>query len=303
MSQDYLEKILDSQTLDPDGPELKAIEAEREKIEGLIGKAFPECSPTIKYGGSKAKSTMVKASYDLDIITYFPRDDDDAGGTLKDIYQNVRDTLNKDYLVEEKTSALRLFQRIDGRRGVDFHVDVVPGRYVDDDKKDVFLYQNRADKERLKTNLNIHLSHVQKCGVRPAIRLLKVWRSQTGLAIRTFVLELLAIEILKEAKEKSLDEQLVLFWETVRDKSDDLKVEDPANPNNDLSAAWDLGVRLSAASAARTTLQQIRLSGWEAVFGPTPDADAGIGRTAQIAGLRSLASNVQNPPKPWLENR
>lgn len=297
---EYLKKILDSQRLAPDGPELAAIEAERQNVETLIGKAFPDCSPTIRYCGSKAKGTMVKVSYDLDIITYFPRDDQDAGGTLKDIYQNVRNALNQNYLVEEKTSSLRLFQRIDGKRGGDFHIDVVPGRYVDDAKEDVFLYQNRADRDRLKTNLKKHLAHVQNCGVRPAIQLLKIWRSQTGLRFKTFALELLAIEILKDAKDKPLDEQVTLFWETVRDKADQLTIQDPANPNNDLSSCWDLSVRLSVSSTAQSTLQQIETGGMEAVFGSLPAQDAGLSRAAQIGGLQSLATKVQTPAKPWM---
>ena len=40
---------------------------------------------------------------------------------------------------------------------LDFHLDVVPGRFTDDTKSDCFLFQNGADKERLKTNLQVHI--------------------------------------------------------------------------------------------------------------------------------------------------
>ena len=97
--------------------------------------------------------------------------------TLKDIFNNVRDKLTEHYYVEPKTSAIRLRDKNDK---TDFHVDVVPGRYVDDSKSDCFIYLNGGKKERLKTNLKMQVDHVKKSGVVPAIRLLKLWRVRRG---------------------------------------------------------------------------------------------------------------------------
>ena len=49
--------------------------------------------------------------------------------------------------------------------GRDLKVDVVPGRYVDTSQTDVFIHQNEGDKERLKTNIVEHVTHVRDSGI------------------------------------------------------------------------------------------------------------------------------------------
>ncbi len=282
-TNDYLKQVLASQTLAKDSDEMTAVEEHRERVEELITTAFPDAAPTIRYGGSKAKGTMIREAYDLDVICYFPRDDSDAGGTLKDIFTNVRDALSDEFVVEEKSSALRLRGKAVNVMHVDFHVDVVPGRFVDDSKSDAFLYQSSGKKERLKTNLDIHLSHVRDSGVRDAIRLMKLWRVRNGVRIRTFVLELLVIDLLKSKKHKPLEDQLLHVWTSLKQSSDSLSVEDPANPTgNDLSVEFGDPVRSLLASVATATLSTLELLGWEAVFGKVADGDDGVNKSAAI---------------------
>src|SRR5687768_17201108 len=104
----YLARVLASQTLGGDSAELKALQERRAEVEQFLRPHFTDCSPSIRYGGSKAKGTMIRESYDLDIVCYFPHDDTGAGDTLEDIYHNVRKALETKYLVQQKTSALRL---------------------------------------------------------------------------------------------------------------------------------------------------------------------------------------------------
>src|SRR4051812_24806853 len=94
---EYLESVLISQQLSDDSSEMKELRAERMKVESIINDRFAGCSPTIRYGGSKAKGTMIREAYDLDVICYFPNDETRAGKTLPDIYANVRDALRTDY--------------------------------------------------------------------------------------------------------------------------------------------------------------------------------------------------------------
>src|SRR5579859_2029194 len=95
---EYLLKILDEQTLAEDGDELKQLRTRRQEVEDHLRVDFGS-SPTIRYGGSKSKGTMIKEAYDLDVICYFPRDDDDAGGNLETIFDNVKKSLSKKYIV------------------------------------------------------------------------------------------------------------------------------------------------------------------------------------------------------------
>jgi hypothetical protein len=264
----YLKDVLDAQTLEDDSEELKKLQQHRKDVEKLLREKFSDSSPTIRYGGSQAKGTLIRESYDLDLICYLPHDDTGAGSTLKDIYKNVKDVLAEKYDVEPKTSAIRLRSKDKETFGEDFHVDVVPGRYTDDSKTDCFLHQEGAEKERLKTNLQVHIDHVKESGVVDALRLLKLWKVRKALRVKQFVFELLGIELLAEKKAEGLSGQVKHVWEKIAAAEEAISIEDPANPEgNDLMpllrSAWP-----ELRSVAKSTLKTLEDSGWEGVFGP-----------------------------------
>ena len=107
-ADEYLHEILASQALGDDSDEVKALQKHRADVEKLIRDNFKDTALTIRYAGSKAKGTMNKESYDLDIISYVSSGDNTAGETLEDIYENHKKALAKKYTVEPKGSALRL---------------------------------------------------------------------------------------------------------------------------------------------------------------------------------------------------
>lgn len=268
----YLEDILDSQTLDSDGAEMKDLRSHRSDVERILRKKFEKCSPTIRYGGSKAKGTMIKEAYDLDMTCYFDNEETGAGDTLQEIYENVEAALVDDYLITQKPSALRLKSRDLSQWAADFHIDVVPGRFIDEKNEDVFLYRSSGEKGRQKTNLDVHIEHVRGSGVIEAIRLNKLWRARNYLSVRHFVLELLTIELLKWKKSLDLPGQLKHVWTELRDNIDAITIEDPANPTgNDLSELFNTSIRYELSSTAERTLNLIEKSGWEHVFGPVPE--------------------------------
>ena len=94
---EYLKEVLENQNLADDSAELKELQKHRKDVEGLLRDKFSEASPTIRYGGSKAKGTLNKEYYDLDIVCYFLHDATSAGKTLEDVYRNVRDALKNKY--------------------------------------------------------------------------------------------------------------------------------------------------------------------------------------------------------------
>jgi hypothetical protein len=295
-ADEYLSEVLASQALGDDSEELKALQTHRSDVEKLIRDNFKNTALTIRYAGSKAKGTMNKESYDLDIVSYVASGDNTAGETLENIYENHKKALGKKYIVEPKGSALRIKGCDPVNLGVDFHIDVVPGRFTDDTKTDAYLYQSGGDKTRLKTNLDVHLDHVRNSGVIDAIRIAKLWRVRNGLPVRTFVLELAVIKLLKDQKTKCLSAQMEHFWTELRDNPANLCIEDPANPNgNDLSKCLDDNLKSQLASAAKRTLEQIKSSDWEAVFGNVQKQE----KAARIEILRSAAA-VATPSRPWL---
>jgi tRNA nucleotidyltransferase (CCA-adding enzyme) len=161
---EYLIQILKQESLTNESAEIKAIWKERENVERILLGQFNESKPTIRYGGSKAKGTMIRSNYDLDITCYFDRDDNKAGTTLEEIFNNVQKALETEYFVVRKTSALRLESKSASTKGIYFHIDVVPGRFIDEEKvsDDVFLHQTMGEKVRLKTNLQKHIDWSQR---------------------------------------------------------------------------------------------------------------------------------------------
>jgi hypothetical protein len=288
---EYLETVLKNQDLKDDSPELKDLQKERANVEKLLRAGFPDCSPTIRYGGSKAKNTIIKENYDLDIASYFPHDDTSAGATLKDIYDNAEKALAGEYNVVRKRTALRLRSKKD----VDFHIDVVPGRFTDDESSDCFLHQEGTDKDRLKTNLDVHIAHIRDSGFVPAVRILKLWKTRKALNVKQFAFELLIVELL-DGTNKSLPDQVKHVWTELRDRSEPVAIEDPANPTgNDLSDLLNQSVWSELSSVATSTLTTLERGGWEAIFGKVSSDDDGKAAKAQRA-----AAVVTTPNRPWL---
>lgn len=268
---EYLEAVLLDQTLVPGGPELTELEKQRRNVDGVLSRELGHANPTVRKGGSLAKGTMNREVYDLDLPTYFAHDEDGAGETLQDIYNTVARALSKDYFVERRRSALRLRGK-DAHQ--DTHIDLVPGRYFDTTKADAWIYQNSAEKCRLKTNLDAHIEHIRDSGVRPAIRLSKLWNVREGVRMKTFVLELLVVDLLKQRQPSALTSQLRWVFEQFRDHADALSVVDPANGNNDLTPALT-AVKQGLVLAAANALRKIETEGWQAVFGPVESVDRG----------------------------
>lgn len=295
----YLQEILSLQTLSNDSKEMEDLRSHREKVETILCEYFQKSSPTIRYGGSKAKGTMIRELYDLDVICYFENEDTSAGETLEDIFNNTQKALSGKYLIAPQNSAIRLKSLNSTNYGKDFHIDVVPGRFTDDSKTDAFLYCSSGEKKRLKTNLQVHIDYIRDSGLTDVIRLCKLWKIRSGLQVRNFALELMVIEILDDHKNKdSLDECLLTFWQELKDNIDNITIEDPANPTgNDLSELLNDNIRQILSSVASSTLQAIEQNGWETVFGKVEL----MTDSQKIAAINTVAATIRNPAQPWVK--
>jgi hypothetical protein len=294
---DYLRKILELQTLDPYGAEIADINKRSRDVEATLNREFPNSDKTIRHTGSYAKGTMIRESYDLDLICHFGNEDTTAGETLADIFATVKKALEKDYRVNPKTSALRIRSADKDSLDLDFHIDVVPGRYTGPERSDAFLHVATREKSRLKTNLDTHLSHIRYSGLLDEIRLMKLWNVVTGLLLKTFVLELLTIKVIRMPDAPpNLSDRLLYLWEYLRDNADTFTVEDPANPSgNDLSEYLDAQVRARIKKVATGTLKTIAEKGWEAVFGPVDEADKAQKAAAVVTATRTASTSA----RPW----
>ncbi len=290
---EYLTAILKQQRLTPD--EFSALKARRKEIGDFLSSKLNGVSCNIRWAGSYAKDTMIRDSYDADIVVYICSDEQGAGETLEAIYETVETYLRQEYGTIRKTSAIRVMNSSDESYT---HVDVVPGRYFDDSESDAWLHRTSGDKVRFKTNLDVHVSRIKESGLRPLIRLMKLWARRNGIVCPTFILELLTVDIGGDVKLKSLEEQVVHILEQFRDNSEKLSVEDPANPHgNDLSEALD-DIRFMLQTFATASLQQIVDGNWSAVFGEVEE-DATNGDEGKTAALRSVAIHTKPETQPW----
>ena len=292
---DDLYALLEDQHIAQDSDEMEEMREHRAAIESIINEAFPSTNKTIKYGGSKAKNTMILESYDLDMIVYAHDGENGLGETLEKIYDNIAGSLEDDYHVERKNCALRLSSRSSETETDDLHIDVVPGRYVDDTRDDAYLHQNEGEKERLKTNLDTHIDHIKNSGVTDALKLLKLMRVRHDIDVKQFALDLLGVDLLDGKSGLSLDGQLTHVLTAITESDTPLKIEDPANPQgNDLSNYLTDAIWSDLKQTASTMLVEAEASSWGAAYG-----EADVFDSAPAIIVTEAVEAVDVPTQPW----
>jgi len=281
--------MLSSQELDSD--QLNNLKRYREEVEKFIRENFGE-EPITRYAGSKAKGTMIAESYDLDIICYFPHDNE---MTLKELHDEVERVLSLHYLIERKASAIRIKKKENGVEK-DYHIDVVPGKFIEGNSGDAFLHIVYGEKERMQTNIDTHISYITKSKFQDIIKLLKLWKVRNNiLPLKTFVLEIFTVKTLNESiKNSNLSDQLKEIFLCLRDQIKNIRLEDPANSNNIVTnalTAVEKNIISSKANDSLTILKDNKdeLSAWQKIFD-----EENINK--------SLGNNViSNPSKPWCQ--
>jgi hypothetical protein len=250
-NQPYLENVLWAQNLQQG--ELDQLVALRTQIEGQL--SVFQGQPRFYYGGSYGKDTLIRASYDLDIVMYWPHD---CGYTLEGMFTAVRDQLRKHWAyVNPKNVALRL--PFEGA----FHIDVVPGRALDTSFRYANLYRSETG-QPLQTSIKVHIDAVRKSGRRELIRLMKLWKFRYQVPIRSFVLEQLAIAGANGTSFTELEPQLTAALVYIRDHVGTSRIVDPANTNNDLGETINVQERAATRAAA---VAAISARTWGEVFG------------------------------------
>lgn len=294
----FLQELLASQNLSD--TQEQALQANKKEVTDFLRAEFGD-APKIKYAGSREKGTMIAEQYDLDIVCYFPSDD---ARSLKEIREDVSTHLKKKYLIEPKSSA----ERITNLRGTtapdDYHIDVVPGRFIEN-SNDVFLHVAYGDKERMQTNLKVHIEHVVNSGCVPIIRLTKLWARRNNVAIKTFILELFVIRALSGSREKAqLAKSFRQVLQALKDDIGTLQLVDPANLNNVVSRLVNTSEKEMIANAADIALKRIiesdDITDWEGVFGTNGTAKHHI--SPQIPTSHRNPSQGFTPRSPWSAN-
>jgi len=284
-----LAEIIQSERLAQDSPEMQTIIESRNEIQRLIQSEYGHNEISIRYGGSKAKGTILLREHDSDLLVYFHRNNESAGSTLSEIYHAIKETLETQYHTEPGTTSLRVFRK-SGNSVRSLKVDVVPGRFVHGSDGNVHLHQNGGAKDYLLTNPEKHIQHVTQSGVVPALCGLKLWKIMNAVAIKQFPFELLCIDLLSPLKKYQLEDQIRLVLESIAEMDSPPRVEDPANPSNDVSSALKI-TWPDVQMAARGSIQRLDY-GWTDALG-LPD------KASRDEQIFAMAASVRTPTKPW----
>jgi hypothetical protein len=220
----------------------------RDELEKGLSNCWKLPNPRFYYGGSYAKRTMIGGGYDLDLVVYFAPADQ---FTVRQIYEGVETRLQSlKYRTFRHNVAIRL--PYEG-----FHVDVVPGRALDNTFRYANLYASEGNTTK-QTSLKAHIDLTRDGSSQDVVKVLKLWKRQHNLPLRSFILELATVSGLYGNRDQSLEGRVwkVLGW--LAQHFATARLIDPANTNNVVSddvSALDKQVVQHAAAFARTQRQ------------------------------------------------
>ncbi|MFK5968644.1 MAG: nucleotidyltransferase domain-containing protein [Candidatus Marithrix sp.] len=214
----YLVGVLEEQRLTD--MDLEPLRNTRDQIIRDLS-SIHQYDPRIYYGGSYGKKTMIKDSFDLDIIIYFPQTD---RRSLRDMYESVYYSLKQaGYSIEKQRVALTL------QLSRQFHVDVVTGQAKDEDFYYADLY-NIADDIRMRTSLKMHIDDARR--VKDTIKLMKLWIRKHSLGMHKFAMEQVVISALRDKDERDLEMSFQTVLQYLKSSILNVKLVDSANSNN-----------------------------------------------------------------------
>lgn len=192
-----------------------------------------------KFHGSIAKGTSISGS-DIDIQLQFKKD----SGTLSDVYYSVSNFVfdefkdaNLESVREQKHSIGMEFKIKDEIK----RIDIVPVRQIENGNNDTCLFVNKTgffEKPTYKkTNSRKQLSSlIFNYREKRIIKLLKVWKTENSLKIKSIHLEWLAKKAFEQKSisnniEKALSDVVYFIAKNI----EYMRIVDPANSNNIIS--------------------------------------------------------------------
>lgn len=231
----YLHKSIDYYK-DDNGLLLSKAEQVKVKLSQKFG---DDLARTPEFHGSIAKGTNISGS-DIDIQLQFKKD----SGTLADLYYLVSDfafdefkDVNLEGVREQKHSIGMEFKIKNEIK----RIDIVPLRQIENANNDCYLFVNKTgffEKPTYKkTNSLKQLSLLTfNNRERQIIKLLKVWKTENNLNIKSIYLEGIAKKAFENKSisnniEKALSD-VILF---IASNIEYLRIVDPANSNNIIS--------------------------------------------------------------------
>lgn len=203
------------------------------------------------FSGSHAKGTAVRGTTDVDLFISLKSN---TQQTLQQLFDLLFDRMRTNGYPNARKQNVSIHVT---HGGID--VDLVPAVHLGDNTEDHWLYVNKTNRERTKTNVNTHINYVRNSGRSNEIILTKIWRKNHGLEFPSFYLELAVIEALKN-QGTFLANNFTRVLNYLEQYLASARFVDPANTNNIISDdLTDAEKRVIALQAGRSA----RESSWE----------------------------------------
>jgi predicted nucleotidyltransferase len=192
-----------------------------------------------KFHGSIAKGTSIYGS-DIDIQLQFRKD----FGTLSDVYYSVSNYVFDEFRdvklenIREQMHSIGLEFKINDEVK---RIDIIPTRQIENGKNDTCLFVNKTgffEKPTYKkTNSQIQLASLTfNYREKRIVRLLKIWKAENNLKIKSIHLEWLAKNSFqKKSVSNNIQKALADVILFIASNIEFIRIVDPANSNNIIS--------------------------------------------------------------------
>lgn len=212
----------------------------------VIAEWAGNCLCETKISGSRAKGTAIDLSTDLDLFISLSSN---TSNTLKEVYNSLYNWVTSKG-IEARKQNVSIGITYGGQK-----IDLVPAKRQGQYGNDHSLYRSKAD-TWTKTNIDTHISRVNKSGRRNEIIALKVWRENHRLEFPSIYLETLVIDALSGKSSSNTADNFLFLLRHIRDNICSLRVVDPANSNNILSDDLTDGEKRKICAQAQKSLAE-----------------------------------------------
>lgn len=180
----------------------------------------------VRFSGSNAKGTAIRGTTDVDLFISLKSDTKE---TLKELFDMLFNKMHNSGYPNTRKQTVSIHVT---HNGID--VDLVPAVHYGGNTEDHWLYVNKANHERTKTNVSSHINLVRNSERVNEIIITKIWRRNHSLDFPSLYLELAVIEALKY-KRAGLADNFLAVLEYLTSNFPSARFEDPANTNNIIS--------------------------------------------------------------------
>ncbi|MBI3601918.1 MAG: nucleotidyltransferase [Candidatus Omnitrophica bacterium] len=180
----------------------------------------------VRFSGSNAKGTAIRGVTDVDLFISLKSD---TTNSLKEIFEAIHDWMIKNGYPNARKQNVSIHVNHNG-----IEIDLVPAVHFGGNTEDHWLYVNKVNRERIKTNVYNHVDVVSNSGRLNEIIITKIWRKNHSLDFPSFYLELVVIEALKY-KRSGLADNFSTVLDYLSTNFLSVRFVDPANTNNIIS--------------------------------------------------------------------